>query len=130
LNKESIGQIGIVNEFFVQGWGKYLDSEVPAKARLFVNNSFVDETIANQYRPNLEHLSHTGNCGFRFDLSKNPLKDGDIVSPMWIEEMLMHSQRLDVGCVEAKLYYPLEKGDPYYNKNLTLEREDFSLRIN
>jgi len=80
LNKKSIGQIGIVNESFVQGWGKHVDSNTPVKAKLFVNNSFVDETIANQYRPNLEHLSPTGNCGFRFDLSRNPLKEGDIVS--------------------------------------------------
>lgn len=32
--------------------------------------------------------------------------DIEVVSPNWIEEMLMHSQRKEVGIVGAKLYYP------------------------
>jgi len=32
--------------------------------------------------------------------------DIEIISPMWIEEMLMFAQREDVGAVGAKLYYP------------------------
>ena len=32
--------------------------------------------------------------------------DIEIISPNWIEEMLMHSQRENVGVVGAKLYYP------------------------
>jgi len=32
--------------------------------------------------------------------------DITIISPGWIEEMLMYSQRSDVGAVGAKLYYP------------------------
>ncbi len=32
--------------------------------------------------------------------------DIEILSPMWIEEMLMFAQRNDVGAVGAKLYYP------------------------
>ncbi|QCT94703.1 glycosyltransferase [Caminibacter mediatlanticus TB-2] len=32
--------------------------------------------------------------------------DIEIITPNWIEEMLMFSQRDDVGCVGAKLYYP------------------------
>ncbi len=32
--------------------------------------------------------------------------DIEIISENWIEEMLMYSQRQDVGCVGAKLYYP------------------------
>ncbi len=32
--------------------------------------------------------------------------DIEILSPMWIEEMLMFAQREDVGAVGAKLYYP------------------------
>jgi GT2 family glycosyltransferase len=32
--------------------------------------------------------------------------DIEIISSNWIEEMLMHSQKDDVGCVGAKLYYP------------------------
>jgi len=32
--------------------------------------------------------------------------DTEIISPNWIEEMLMYAQRGDVGAVGAKLYYP------------------------
>ena len=32
--------------------------------------------------------------------------DTEIITPEWIEEMLMYSQRQDVGAVGAKLYYP------------------------
>ncbi|MBQ7889153.1 MAG: glycosyltransferase [Erysipelotrichaceae bacterium] len=32
--------------------------------------------------------------------------DTEIISPDWIQEMLMYSQREDVGAVGAKLYYP------------------------
>ena len=32
--------------------------------------------------------------------------DIEIITPRWIEEMLMHSQREEIGCVGAKLYYP------------------------
>ncbi|MBD3839950.1 MAG: glycosyltransferase, partial [Epsilonproteobacteria bacterium] len=32
--------------------------------------------------------------------------DIEIISPEWIENMLEHSQREEIGCVGAKLYYP------------------------
>ena len=32
--------------------------------------------------------------------------DVDVITPGWIEEMLMYAQRQDVGAVGAKLYYP------------------------
>jgi GT2 family glycosyltransferase len=32
--------------------------------------------------------------------------DIEVISPNWIEEMLMYAQRPDVGAVGAKLYYP------------------------
>ncbi len=32
--------------------------------------------------------------------------DIEIITPNWIEEMLMHSQREEIGCVGVKLYYP------------------------
>ena len=32
--------------------------------------------------------------------------DMEIISPGWITEMLMFAQRLDMGAVGAKLYYP------------------------
>ena len=35
--------------------------------------------------------------------------DIEIITPEWIEEMLMHAQRDSVGCVGAKLYFPNDK---------------------
>ena len=35
--------------------------------------------------------------------------DIKIISSNWIEEMLMYSQREEIGCVGAKLYYPDNK---------------------
>lgn len=32
--------------------------------------------------------------------------DTEVITPQWIEEMLMHAQRLEVGVVGAMLYYP------------------------
>ena len=32
--------------------------------------------------------------------------DIEIIAPEWIESMLEHSQRKEIGCVGAKLYYP------------------------
>ena len=32
--------------------------------------------------------------------------DIEVISPEWIEAMLEHSQRAEIGCVGAKLYYP------------------------
>lgn len=34
--------------------------------------------------------------------------DIEVISPDWIEAMLEHSQREEIGCVGAKLYYPNE----------------------
>lgn len=42
--------------------------------------------------------------------------DTKVISPKWIEEMLMYAQRDDVGAVGAKLYFP----------NNTIEHADFS----
>jgi len=35
--------------------------------------------------------------------------DIEIITPDWIESMLEHSQREEIGCVGAKLYYPNDK---------------------
>jgi len=35
--------------------------------------------------------------------------DIEVIEPTWIEAMLEHSQRANVGCVGAKLYYPNDK---------------------
>ena len=46
--------------------------------------------------------------------------DTEVISPNWIEEMLMFAQRKDVGAVGAKLYFPNGKiqhgGDIYANE--------------
>ncbi len=35
--------------------------------------------------------------------------DIEVISPDWIESMLEHSQRKEIGCVGAKLYFPNDK---------------------
>lgn len=78
--KECRGQIGIVNKYFIQGWGMYVDDFNPAIAQLYINNVLVFEVEAKDYRPNLENVHPSGNCGFYFDLNEHPLLNGDFVS--------------------------------------------------
>jgi len=76
----TIGQIEIVNKYFVQGWGMYTDSPRPAVAQLFINHILVMETVADQYKQDFQEKHHNSLCGFFFDLTNNPLKDGDVIS--------------------------------------------------
>lgn len=55
------------------------------------------------------NYSAINNFGFRESRGEHVLllnNDTEIISPDWIQEMLMYSQRKDVGAVGAKLYYP------------------------
>ena len=55
------------------------------------------------------NYSAVNNFGFREAKGEQILllnNDTEVVSPGWIEEMLMYAQREDVGAVGAKLYYP------------------------
>ena len=55
------------------------------------------------------NYSAINNFGAKFAKGKHLLllnNDVEIISPDWIQEMLMFSQRNDVGAVGAKLYYP------------------------
>lgn len=48
------------------------------------------------------------NCGVSYSKGKHIVflhSDTKVISPDWIQEMLMNSQRSDVGAVGAKLYY-------------------------
>lgn len=45
-----------------------------------------------------------GNCCGEYLLFLN--NDTEVISPDWIQEMLMFAQRSDIGAVGAKLYYP------------------------
>ena len=77
-----VGRIGLVGKTKIIGWGKRMYSDEPVIVELYINNVFFQETLANEYRQNVfEEGKHpTGHCGYSFDLTENPLNDGDIVS--------------------------------------------------
>lgn len=55
------------------------------------------------------NYSAINNFGFSYAKGDHILllnNDVEIISPDWLQEMLMYSQRSDVGAVGAKLYYP------------------------
>lgn len=55
------------------------------------------------------NFSAINNFGARYASGSHLLllnNDTEVISPDWIQEMLMYSQRSDVGAVGAKLYYP------------------------
>lgn len=78
----SVGRIGKVERCKIIGWGKYVTSSEPAVVELYINDKKVDTTVANDFRQHLKEtgVHPTGNCGYIFDLSENPLEDGDVVS--------------------------------------------------
>lgn len=57
---------------------------------------------------NYFNYSAINNFGAKFAVGEHLLllnNDTEVISPDWIQEMLMYSQRSDVGAVGAKLYY-------------------------
>ena len=68
-----------------------------------------DERIRVIRREGRFNYSAVNNAGFREAKGEQILllnNDTEVVSPDWIQEMLMYAQREDVGAVGAKLYYP------------------------
>lgn len=58
------------------------------------------------------NYSAINNFGFKYTKGEYILllnNDIEVISPNWIEEMLMFAQRKDVGAVGAMLYYPSDK---------------------
>lgn len=61
------------------------------------------------YKTNVFNYSDINNYGVQFANGTHYIllnNDVEIITPEWIEEMLMYSQRSDVGAVGAMLYYP------------------------
>ncbi len=79
---KSIGRIGSITKDKIIGWGKYLHSNEVAIVELYINNSLVSSTEAKDFRQHVvdKNIHPTGHCGYYFDLSEFPLKDGDNVS--------------------------------------------------
>ena len=79
---KSIGRIGSIKKNEIIGWGKYLHTNEIAIAELYVNNKLIASTKAKDFRQHTldKKIHSTGHCGYYFDLTKTPLKDGDIVS--------------------------------------------------
>ena len=78
---KSIGRIGKIKPNKIIGWGKYLNSDNPALAELYINDKLIDTKIANEFRQHLaDSKKHgTGNFGYTFHL-ETLLHDGDKVA--------------------------------------------------
>ncbi len=67
------------------------------------------KVVVYKPEPNEFNYSAINNYGFKFIKGEHIIllnNDVEIISPDWIQEMLMFSQRKDVGAVGAMLYYP------------------------
>ncbi len=89
---------------------------------VIVENNSTEERTFEYYRslqkmPNIEVITWVG--AFNFSAINNYAaqkasgeyllflnNDTEVITPDWIEQMLMFAQRADVGAVGAKLYYP------------------------
>ncbi len=80
--RKSIGIIGKVDRTKISGWGKYVDSNDPATVELYINDEPVQTKLAKDFRQHIldAKIHPTGHCGYSFDLSGSPLKNGDKVS--------------------------------------------------
>lgn len=67
---------------------------------------FYEYNVEFNYADINNHAVNTYAKGEQILLLNN---DIEVIEPTWIEAMLEHSQREDVGCVGAKLYYPNDK---------------------
>ena len=67
------------------------------------------KVVVYKPEPNEFNYSAINNYGFKFTSGEHIIllnNDIEVISPDWIQEMLMYSQRNDVGAVGAMLYYP------------------------
>jgi len=84
------GQIGSVSETKIMGWAKYIHSNEPGEVELYINDVLVDTVVAKDFRQGLldTKVHATGHCGYMFDLSQRPLKNGDKVSVKLKDDVL------------------------------------------
>jgi len=82
--------VGNVLKDKVFGWGKYLSSDKPAKAELYINDELREVKVAKDFRQHVfDSKKHsTGKCGFEFDLSGRTLADGDKISVKLSEDKI------------------------------------------
>ncbi len=101
---KSIGKIGNIRKTRITGWGKYLNIDEPATVELYINKQFIKSYIAKDFRPHLlKSKKHpTGHCGFSFDISDSPLKDGDIIS-VKIEDDVVFLAGSDIKYAKNKI---------------------------
>ena len=87
---KSIGRIGSIKKTEIIGWGKYLHTNEIAIAELYINNKLIASAEAKDFRQHTldKNIHPTGHCGYYFDLTKTPLKDGDIVSVKLSKDVL------------------------------------------
>ena len=93
---------------------------------IIIENNSVEQETFDYYRTfeeseNIKVVTYESNGEFNYSAINNfgakyakgehllfLNNDIEIISENWIEEMLMYSQRKDIGAVGAKLYYPNE----------------------
>ncbi len=78
---KSMGRIGSVADNKVIGWAKYAYNNKPATVELYINDVFIAQKKANDFRPKLleDKVHPTGHCGYVFELEEGTLKSGDKV---------------------------------------------------
>lgn len=97
-------------------------SSYPNYEIIVIENNSVEEKTFQYYqilerKPNIRVVQWNGkfnysainNFGYTFAKGDYILllnNDTEVISPDWIQEMLMYAQRSDVGAVGVKLYYP------------------------
>lgn len=126
LEEEPLVSILIPNKDHIGDLTKCVDSIIkkttyPHYEIIVIENNSVDNNTFAYYhvlehKPNIRVVKYEGdfnyskinNFGARFAKGKYLLllnNDMKVITPNWLEELLMYAQRKDVGAVGAKLYY-------------------------
>lgn len=127
LDAEPLVSIMIPNKDHISDLTKCIDSILKRTSYknyeiiVIENNSTDNNTFAYynvlEHKPNIRVVKYDGefnyskinNFGAEFAAGEYLLllnNDMKVITPEWIEELLMYAQRKDVGAVGAKLYYP------------------------
>ena len=131
INKNDIVSIIILNKDNIEILSRCIDSIIikttyqKYEIIIIENNSILPETfsyyenIKNKYNNILSIKVYENSNEFNFSLLNNWSiqyakgdyllflnNDTQVITPNWIEEMVMFAQRNDVGAVGVKLYYP------------------------
>jgi len=78
---KAVGNLGALQKRRIVGWAKLLETDIPAKIGITINDGQEFDVVADVRREDLLHLHYTGGCGFVLELPTDCwLKHGDEVS--------------------------------------------------